>query len=193
MKISELVYNENAMDIIQKSRILAELIINLSTWIGQRDRDKTLSKYDLDILKEDDFYIIDELLFKMEDISLTENTVNIVQPMYEYMYEKLHDMHDTLSHYNHKLKISKYDYHDICNNTTIQLNKIYGEYQKVTHKYYNDLIKESINKVKTCYEIFLSRLKLNPDRGEAFNYLYQYIVDIRDLCIKIIDNLEIEN
>lgn len=193
MKVSELVYNENAMDIIQKSRILAELIINLSTWIGQRDRDKTLSKYDLDILKEDDFYIIDELLFKMEDISLTENTVNIVQPMYEYMYEKLHDMHDTLSHYNHKLKISKYDYHDICNNTTIQLNKIYGEYQKVTHKYYNDLIKESINKVKTCYDIFLSRLKLDPDRREAFNYLYQYIVDIRDLCIEIIDNLEIEN
>ena len=193
MKVSELVYNENAMDIIQKSRILAELLIKLSTWIGQRDRDKTLSKYDLDILKEDDFYIIDKLLFKMEGISLTENTVNIVQPMYEYMYEKLHDMHDTLSHYNHKLKISKYDYHDICNNTTIQLNKIYGEYQKVTPKYYNDLIKESINKVKTCYEIFLSRLKLNPDRGEAFNYLYQYIVDIRDLCIKIIDNLEIEN
>ena len=193
MKVSELVYNENAMDIIQKSRILAELLIKLSTWIGQRNRDKTLSKYDLDILKEDDFYIIDKLLFKMEGISLTENTVNIVQPMYEYMYEKLHDMHDTLSHYNHKLKISKYDYHDICNNTTIQLNKIYGEYQKVTPKYYNDLIKESINKVKTCYEIFLSRLKLNPDRGEAFNYLYQYIVDIRDLCIKIIDNLEIEN
>lgn len=193
MKVSELVYNENAMDIIQKSRILAELLIKLSTWIGQRDRDKTLSKYDLDILKEDDFYIIDKLLFKMEGISLTENTVNIVQPMYEYMYEKLHDMHDTLSHYNHKLKISKYDYHDICNNTTIQLNKIYGEYQKVTPKYYNDLIKESINKVKTCYEIFLSRLKLNPDRGEAFNYLYQYIVDIRDLCIKIIDNLEIKN
>lgn len=193
MKVSKLVYDENSMDIIQKSRILAELLIKLSTWIEQRYRDKTLSKYDLDILEEDDFYIIDKLLFKMEGISLTENTVNIVQPMYEYMYEKLHDMHDTLSHYNHKLKISKYDYHDICNNTTIQLNKIYGEYQKVTHKYYNDLIKESINKVKTCYEIFLSRLKLNPDRKEAFNYLYQYIVDIRDLCIKIIDNLEIEN
>ena len=193
MKVSELVYDENSMDIIQKSRILAELLIKLSTWIGQRDRDKTLSKYDLDILKEDDFYIIDKLLFKMEGISLTENTASIVQPMYEYMYEKLHDMHDTLSHYNYKLRISKYDYHDICNNTTIQLNKIYGEYQKVTPKYYNDLIKESINKVKTCYEIFLSRLKLNPDRGEAFNYLYQYIVDIRDLCIKIIDNLEIEN
>ena len=193
MKVSELVYDENAMDIIQKSRILAELIMKLSTWIGQRDKDKTLSKYDLDILKEDDFYIIDKLLFKIEGISLTENTVSIVQPVYEYMYEKLHDMHDTLSHYNHKLKISKYDYHDICNNTTIQLNKIYGEYQKVTPKYYSDLIKESINKVKTCYEIFLSRLKLDPDRREAFNYLYQYIVDIRDLCIKIIDNLEIKN
>lgn len=193
MKVSELVYNENAMDIIQKSRILAELLIKLSTWIGGRDRDKTLSKYDLDILKEDDFYIIDKLLFKIEGISLTENTVSIVQPVYEYMYEKLHDMHDTLSHYNHKLKISKYDYHDICNNTTIQLNKIYGEYQKVTPKYYSDLIKESINKVKTCYEIFLSRLKLDPDKREAFNYLYQYIVDIRDLCIKIIDNLEIKN
>ena len=86
MKVSELVYNENAMDIIQKSRILAELLIKLSTWIGQRDRDKTLSKYDLDILKEDDFYIIDKLLFKMEGISLTENTASIVQPMYEYMY-----------------------------------------------------------------------------------------------------------
>lgn len=34
MKVSELVYNENAMDIIQKSRILAELLIKLSTWIG---------------------------------------------------------------------------------------------------------------------------------------------------------------
>lgn len=193
MKVSELVYNENAMDIMQKSRILAELITKLSTWIGQRNKGETLSKYDLDILEEGDFYIIDKLLFKIEGLSVTENTTSIIRPIYEYMYERLHDIHDTLSHYNHKLKISKYDYNAICNNTTIQLNKIYGAYQDVTYKYHNDLINESIIKVKTCYEIFLSRLKLDQDRKEAFNYLYQYIVNIRNLCINIIDNLEIEN
>lgn len=191
MKVSDLVYDENFMDIIQKSKILAEFNIKLCTWISERNKDELLSRLDLSILKIDGFDIVDKLLFKIEGLSITESTTNIIQPIYGYMYEKLQDIHNTLSHYNHKLKISKYDYNNICNTTAMQLNNIYGEYQSVTYKYRNDSIKESSIKVHCCYEILLSRLKLDADRREAFNYLYQYITDIRNLCIEIIDNLEI--
>lgn len=192
IKVNRIIYDDTIMKKILIAKEVQSLCTSLSIWISDYDK-KTYSiseKY-TSILEKYNFEILDRALIIL-DSKNKYNKQESVKDLYEYLYKKINSIDKKLNQPLDFIRNTYYDYHDLSNYIVIEKNKLYGVMCKFEEKYYSDSIQTAVDKLIDGFSILRHRLNNNYARIEAGQKLYNFIVSLRDMCIFVLDSMEIE-
>ena len=192
IKAEKLIYSDSIMERISIARDVQHLYASLSMWISYYDKELyPITERDINILKNYNYEVLDKALTILKSKN-NYNEKDMVIDLYKYLYIKfdsiLHKLNQPLDFINH----SAYNYSDLRNYIVNMKNTFFGFLCKYDEKCYSDNISTAVNKSLEGLDVLRFRLLNNYAKIEAGKKLYNFIVSIRNICIHILDDIEIE-
>lgn len=192
IKAEKLIYSDSIMERISIARDVQHLCVSLSMWISYYDKELyPITERDINILKNYNYEVLDKALTILKSKN-NYNEKDMVIDLYKYLYIKfdsiLHKLNQPLDFINR----SAYNYSDLRNYIVNMKNTFFGFLCKYDEKCYSDNISTAVNKSLEGLDVLRFRLLNNYAKIEAGKKLYNFIVSIRNICIHILDDIEIE-
>lgn len=192
IKAEKLIYSDSIMERISIARDVQHLYASLSMWISYYDKELyPITERDINILKNYNYEVLDKALTILKSKN-NYNEKDMVIDLYKYLYIKfnsiLHELNQPLDFINR----SAYNYSDLRNYIVNMKNTFFGFLCKYDEKCYSDNISTAVNKSLEGLDVLRFRLLNNYAKIEAGKKLYNFIVSIRNICIHILDDIEIE-
>ena len=192
IKAEKLIYSDSIMERISIARDVQHLYASLSMWISYYDKELyPITERDINILKNNNYEVLDKALTILKSKN-NYNEKDMVIDLYKYLYIKfnsiLHELNQPLDFINR----SAYNYSDLRNYIVNMKNTFFGFLCKYDEKCYSDNISTAVNKSLEGLDVLRFRLLNNYAKIEAGKKLYNFIVSIRNICIHILDDIEIE-
>ena len=192
IKAEKLIYSDSIMERISIAHDVQHLCASLSMWISYYDKERyPITERDINILKNYNYEVLDKALTILKSKN-NYNEKDMVIDLYKYLYIKfdsiLHKLNQPLDFINR----SAYNYSDLRNYIVNMKNTFFGFLCKYDEKCYSDNISTAVNKSLEGLDVLRFRLLNNYAKIEAGKKLYNFIVSIRNICIHILDDIEIE-
>lgn len=190
IKISDFIYDEKILNKIK----IANEIVSINQKIS------TFSTYDInnytniEHVLNADFSPIYKGIYMLPDLEqekYKEKLKGLIIFIYQALYSWIKDVHIEIKKANETIQNIPYDTHDLENHIVTQMNTLYYLYESVDVKYYNDSINDATKKIISIYKELKKRLNLS-DIKQVSNFLLTFIKKLRNLCVDIVNNIELD-
>ena len=131
------------------------------------------------------------MLPDLEQEKYKEKLKGLIIFIYQALYSWIKDVYIEIKKANETIQNIPYDTHDLENHIVTQINTLYYLYESVDVKYYNDSINDATKKIISIYKELRKRLNLS-DIKQVSNFLLTFIKKLRNLCVDIVNNIELD-
>lgn len=192
IKAEQLIYSDSIMERIAIARDVQKLYVSLTTWIASYDKETyPITKRDIEILKNYNYEVLDRALTILESKN-NYNEHDMVIDLYKYLYKKFNSILKKLNQPLYAIDHSSYNYDGLRDYIVNMKNTFFGFLCKYDEKYYLDNISTSVGKSLEGFDVLRVVLGNKYAKIEAGQKLYNFIVSIRNICMYILDDMEIE-
>lgn len=191
IKVSDFIYDEKILNKIKTANEIVSINQKLSTFIIGDINDYTNIKHVLNT----DFSPIYKGIYMLPDLDrekYKEKLKGLIIFIYPALYVWVKNVHTEIKKANETIQNIPYDTHDLENHIVTQLNTLYYLYESVDAKYYNDSINDATKKIIPIYKELRKRLYLSDDIKQISNFLLTFIKKLRNLCVDIVNNIELD-
>lgn len=198
---SEIIYNDGNLERVTTCIKIYKHMGTLTDWICNRDMKNpttNISKERLSILENSyvkELLRILDTVSHFKEIDYKSKIKEIITPVYEYLLKVLRKLNYELSTMCEKSRDAYFYHNDITNFIVQKQNNIFGIYSKIESDY-NDSRSSLYDSSQLIYDAFLilyipilDKLDIKERGGEIF---LTFIAKIRDLCIYILNNSELD-
>lgn len=190
IKISDFIYDEKILNKIK----IANEIVSINQKISTFSADDINNYTSIEHVLNADFSPIYKGIYMLPDLEqekYKEKLKGLIIFIYQALYSWIKDVYIEIKKANETIQNIPYDTHDLENHIVTQINTLYYLYESVDVKYYNDSINDATKKIISIYKELRKRLNLS-DIKQVSNFLLTFIKKLRNLCVDIVNNIELD-